>query len=205
VSPRPQVFHWSHFEFFRQFAEIFANYCLSPVSLTPVINCSAVSTTPTAINLCHGFSVITGVVDTSEQFITSDNDTAGDKDTGEQLSPVTTTPAINLLPVTRTRMPWRWGAAKDRRKLKGINRRYLRPPKSATAADGVIGTAMKSCIQKHRTHLDQRPLRPPKLNNAVLVWRFHDNIGGRGRLRRPEIVLQQEQTSVINTVYRQCR
>jgi hypothetical protein len=26
--------------------------------------------------------------------------------------------------------------------------------------------------------------------------------GGRGRLRRPEIVLQQEQTSVINTVYR---
>ncbi len=34
--------------------------------------------------------------------------------------------------------------------------------------------------------------------------RFHccsnDIIGGRGRLRRPEIVLQQEQTSVINTV-----
>ncbi len=37
------------------------------------------------------------------------------------------------------------------------------------AADGVIGTAMKSCIQKHPTHLDQRPLRPLKLNNAVLV------------------------------------
>ncbi len=36
------------------------------------------------------------------------------------------------------------------------------------AADGVIGTAMKSCIQKH-THLDQRPLRPPKLKNAILV------------------------------------
>ena len=39
--------------------------------------------------------------------------------------------------------------------------------------------------------------------------RFHgcsnDNIGGRGRLRRPEIVLQQEQTSVINTVYRRCQ
>jgi hypothetical protein len=46
------------------------------------------STTP-AINLCHGFSVIAGVVDTSEQFI------AGDNDTSEQLSPVTTTPAIN--------------------------------------------------------------------------------------------------------------
>ncbi len=116
-----------------------------------------------AINLCHGFSVIDGVVDTGEQFIMVDNDTgnnfvagdndtgdnfvAGDNDTGKQLSLETTTPAIKLLPVTRTRTPWRWGAAKDRRKLKGINRRYLRPPKSATAADGVIGTAMKSCIQ----------------------------------------------------------
>ena len=189
------------------------------------------------INLCHGFSVIAGVVDTGEQFITGDNDTgnnfvAGDNDTGEQLSPVTTTPAINLLPDTRTRTPLRWGAAKERRKLKGINRRFLRPPKSAAAADGVIGTAMKSCIQKHPTHLDQRPLRPPKLNNAVLVCSSFGglrglracegplrlfvavlmtisaalaNFGGRGRLRRPEIVLQQEQTSVINTVYRRCR
>ncbi len=102
------------------------------------------------INLCHGFSVIAGVVDTGEQFIAGDNDSgdkfiAGDNDTGEQLSPVTTTLAINLLPVTRTRTPWRRGAAKDKRKLKGINRRYL------------------------PTHLDQRPLRPPKLNNAILV------------------------------------
>ncbi len=45
---------------------------------------SPVSTTP-AINLCHGFSVIAGVVDTGEQFIACDNDTcdkfiAGDKD-----------------------------------------------------------------------------------------------------------------------------
>jgi len=92
--PGPQVFHWSHFAFFRKFAEIFANYFLSPVSTTPVINCSAVSTpaknlllvslTP-AINLCHGFSVIAGVVDTGEQFIAGDNDTcdnfiAGDND-----------------------------------------------------------------------------------------------------------------------------
>ncbi len=72
-------------------------------------------------------------------------------------------------------------------------------------ADGVIGTAMKSCIHKHLRHLDQRPLGPPKLNNAILVevilaasdqgvWGafvpFHgcsnDNIGGRGQLRRPE-------------------
>jgi hypothetical protein len=159
------------------------------VSTTPVISCLAVSTTPAknllpvsltlAINLCHGFSMIAGVADTGEQFITGDNDT------GEQLSPVTTTPAIHLLPVTRTRTPLRWGAAKERTKLKGINRRYLRPPKSAAAADGVIGTAMKSCIQKHPTHLDQKPLRPPKGAFA----RFHGcsnyNIGGRGRLRRP--------------------
>ncbi len=171
--------------------------------MTPAKSLLPVSLTP-GINLCHGFSVITGVIDTGEQFITGDNDTgnnfvAGDNDTGdnfvaghngtgEQLSPVTTTPAINLLPITRTRTPWRWGAAKERTKLKGINRRYLRPPQSATAADGVIGTAMKSCIQRHPTHLDQRPLRPPK---GAFV-RFHgcsnDNIGGRGRLRRPEIV-----------------
>ena len=113
---------------------------------TPAKNLSPVSLTP-AISPCHGFSVIASVVDSGEQFIAGDNDTgdkfiAGDNHTGEQLSPVTTTPAINLLPVTRTRTPWRRGAAKDRRKLKGINRRYLRPPKLATAADGVIGTAI---------------------------------------------------------------
>jgi hypothetical protein len=77
------------------------------VSTTPVINCSAVSTTP-AINPCHGFSVIAGVVDTSDEFITGvvvtdDKFIAGDNDTGEQLSPVTTTPAINLLSVTGRR------------------------------------------------------------------------------------------------------
>ncbi len=35
--PGPHVFHWSHFDFFRKFVEIFANYCLSPVSTTPVV------------------------------------------------------------------------------------------------------------------------------------------------------------------------
>jgi hypothetical protein len=73
--------------------------------------------------------VIAGVIDTGDKFII---------DTGDQLSAVTTTLAINLSLVTRTRTPWRWGAAKDRRKLKGINQRYLQPPKSATAADDVI-------------------------------------------------------------------
>jgi hypothetical protein len=61
----------------------------------------------------QGFSVIAGVIDTGDKFIFA---------TGDQLSAVTTTPAINLSPVTRTRTPWRWGAAEDRRKLKGINR-----------------------------------------------------------------------------------
>ncbi len=73
---------------------------------------------------------------------------------------------------------------------------------------------MKSCIHTHPAHLDQRPLRPPKLNNAVLVCSSfgglrglracngpfrgcsNDNIGGRDRLRRPELDLQKAQTSV---------
>jgi hypothetical protein len=38
-----------------------------------------------ANNPCHGFSVIAGAVDTGDKFLT-----------GEQLSPVTTTQAINL-------------------------------------------------------------------------------------------------------------
>jgi hypothetical protein len=115
--------------------------------------------------------VIAGVVDTGDKIMV---------DTSDQLSVVTKTPAINLSPVTRTRMPWRWVAAKDRRKLKGINRRYLRTPKSATAADDVIGTAMKSCFHTHPKHLDQRPLRPPKLNNAVFVC---SSFGGLRGLR----------------------
>ncbi len=50
--PGPQVFHWSLFEFFRKFAEIFANECLSPESVTPVISCSAEATT-SAKNFCR--------------------------------------------------------------------------------------------------------------------------------------------------------
>jgi hypothetical protein len=84
------------------------------------MNITGVNTTGEKfINPCHRFSVIVGVVDTGDKFIAGDNDTgdnfiAGDNDTGEQLSPVTMTPVINLLPMTRTRTPWRWGAAKDR-------------------------------------------------------------------------------------------
>jgi hypothetical protein len=137
----------------------------SAVSTTPAKNLSPVSTTP-AISPCHGFSVIASVVVTGDKFIV---------DTGDQLSAVTTTSAI--------RTPWRWGAAKDRRKLKGINWRYLRPPKSATTADDVIRTVMKSCIHTHPTHLDQRPLRPQKLNNVVLVC---SSFGGLRGLRACE-------------------
>jgi hypothetical protein len=54
-----------------------------------------------AINPCHGFSVIDGVIDTGDKFIAGDNN-AGNNNTGEQLSPVTTTPVINLLLVRMT-------------------------------------------------------------------------------------------------------
>ena len=103
-----------------------------------------------------GEKLFSGVNDTGEKFIAGVVDT-GDKFivyTGDQLSAVTTTPAINLSPVTRTRTPWRW------RKLKGINQRYLRPPKSATAADNVIRTATK---RRKGPSQALRPLRPPKL------------------------------------------
>jgi hypothetical protein len=50
----------------------------------------------TAINPCQGFSVIADVVETGNKFI------FGVTDTGEQLSSVTTTLAINLSPVTMT-------------------------------------------------------------------------------------------------------
>jgi hypothetical protein len=123
--PGPQVFQWERFDFFQKFSDIFENEYSSLVSKTRAISCSSVSTTP-GINPCHGISVITG-----------------DNNTGEQLSPATTSLAINLLPVTRTRTPWRWGAAKDRRKLKGTNGRYLWPSTLDTAADGVIETAEK--------------------------------------------------------------
>ncbi len=89
MSPGSRVFSWGRLEFFRKFTEIFANECLSPVSTTPAISCSPVSTTP-AISPCHEFSVIAGVIDTGDKFIANDNDT------GEQLSRVTTTPAINV-------------------------------------------------------------------------------------------------------------
>jgi hypothetical protein len=52
--------------------------------MIPEINFSPVST------------IIAGDNDTGDKFI------GGDNNSGEQLSPVTTTPVLNLLPVTRT-------------------------------------------------------------------------------------------------------
>jgi hypothetical protein len=74
--PGSLVLPWGRFEFFRKFAEIFWNKCLSPVSTILAINCSPVSTIP-GINPCHGVLVIAGVVDTSDKFIAGDNN-AGD-------------------------------------------------------------------------------------------------------------------------------
>jgi hypothetical protein len=66
-----------------------------------------------------GNKLFTGVNDTSDTFIAggfsviaADKFLAGVNDKRKQLSPVTVTPPINLLPVTRTRMLWRCGAAK---------------------------------------------------------------------------------------------
>jgi hypothetical protein len=47
----------------------------SAVSTTPLTNLSTVSLTPT-INLCYRFSLIGGVVDTGDKFITGVLDTA---------------------------------------------------------------------------------------------------------------------------------
>jgi hypothetical protein len=94
----------------------------------------------------------------------------GINDTGEK-SPVSTTPAINCID--------------DRGLL--LLQNYLRPPKSATAADIVIGTAMKT--RKGTFWRPQGPLI--KMCGVSLDATFHggsnDTIGGRGRLRRPEI------------------
>jgi hypothetical protein len=58
------------------------------VSTTPAKNLSPVSLTP-PVNPFHRFSVIAGVIDTGDKFITSV------VDNGDQLSAVTTKLAIN--------------------------------------------------------------------------------------------------------------
>ncbi len=84
-----------------------------------------------------------------------------------------TTPPINCSPVSTT-PPINFSSTIyciDNKALFflqiGTNRWYLRTTKLDTAADGVIGTAMKSCT----LHILMRPLRPLKLlqSNLVLV------------------------------------
>ncbi len=88
ISVSQAPWYCGRFKFFRKFAEIFANVCLSPASKKPAISCSLVSMTP-AINPCL-------VVNTVDKFLTGVNDTS------KQLLPGTTTPAINLSQVTMT-------------------------------------------------------------------------------------------------------
>jgi hypothetical protein len=54
---------------------ISANDTGDKLSMTPPKILSPVLLTP-AINLCHRFSVIAGIVDTGKQFIAGDNDTS---------------------------------------------------------------------------------------------------------------------------------
>jgi hypothetical protein len=68
--PGPQVFHWSIFEFFREFTEIFANKCLSFI---------------TGVN-DTGDELFSGVNDTGEKFIAGVVDTA-DKHSFANISP----------------------------------------------------------------------------------------------------------------------
>ena len=109
---------------------------LSAVSLTPVNIFSAVSLTP-AISL--------GLLVISDRY---------QRHRGKMLSPVSLTPAINCSPVSTT--PPAINCIDDRVLL--LLQNYLRPLKSATAADIVIGHCCKT-ISGRRS----RP-RPPILS-----------------------------------------
>jgi len=66
-----------------------------------------------------------------------------------------------------------------------------------TAADGVIGTTMKSCIHKHPTHLDQRPPRLPKqLQTTTALFSFSD-LRGYGRVGLHPFFSELSTTAVI--------
>jgi hypothetical protein len=90
--PRPRVLHLVRFEFFRKFAEIFANQGAPPVSTTPVANF---------------YTIFASVVDTGGKFATGVNDTGGKfatgvNDAGGKWPPESMTPAANLPPVSLT-------------------------------------------------------------------------------------------------------
>ncbi len=119
---------------------------LSAVSLTPVNKFSAVSLIP-AINFrLFGYFWL---VSTTR---------------GKNLSPVSLTPAVNCSPVSTS--PPAINCIDDRGLL--LLQNYLRPPKSATAANIVIGHSHENA-QRHLTYLDQRPRRPLKLLQTKLA------------------------------------
>ncbi len=120
----------------------------------------------------------------------------GINDTGEKCYclPVSTTPAINCID--------------DRGLL--LLQSYLRPPKSATATDIVIGTAMKTRKGTSQTLIrgpggHQSYFKPKGINqfwqpqgplikmcglflDATFHGGFNDTIGRRGRLQQPKIL-----------------
>jgi hypothetical protein len=119
---------------------------LSSVSLTPLNNFLEVSLTP-VINL--GFLFISDRYQRHRGTILS----------ALLLKPMNSFSAVSLTPVNVIE-----GVNDTPDKLfAGVRQSRARPPESDSAADGVTGTAMKSCIHRHPTHLDQRPLRPPKI------------------------------------------
>jgi hypothetical protein len=86
----PQVFHWDRFELSKIRGDIRELMFITGANDTSEKLFSGVNDTGEkfiagVISSCHGLSVIAGVVDTGDKFIV---------DTGDQLSAVTTTPAI---------------------------------------------------------------------------------------------------------------
>ena len=138
---------------------------LSPVSTTPPINLSVVSLTP--LNSFSAVSLTPVINFRFFGYFWPVSTTPGKNVIN--CSPVSTIPLINCSPVSTTppiNFSLMINCIDDRGLFFlqiGTNRWYLLPPKSDMAANGVIGTAMKSCFHRHPAHLDKRPLKPPKL------------------------------------------
>ncbi len=115
------------------------------MSLTPPKHLSAVSLTPV-----NNFSVVSLIPEINFRFfVISDR---YQRHRGKMLSPVSLTPAINCSPVSTT--PPAINCIDDRGLL--LLQNYLRPPKSSTVADIVIGHSHENA-QRYLTYPDQRP------------------------------------------------
>jgi hypothetical protein len=89
------ISHWGHFEFLRKFADIFESKGSSPVSATPVIN-EKIFYRGSFFKFCWHAVVVIGfyrrclwIYENPEQDLI-----VGVNDSGNDLSPATTTPAI---------------------------------------------------------------------------------------------------------------